>query len=192
MRFSQSYEDLKTCLQPITSSGEWFVINSNQIQFRHQRGGVMNWYPSTGSLNFQGKAAAADELQRQVARLIGDLTSGDQTNVETSEITLGEGKAERIGTGGISQTYSPPDVRAQEAISAKTVLGHKYSDSELVIGLVGAVGAELKKVEEIIRDRLKVFQYNVEEIRISKDVIPRVIASPAELINDEYIESIAL
>ena len=44
-------------------------------------------------------------------------------------------------------------------------------DTEIVIGLVGAVGTQLKRVVEAIKDRLKAFNYDTREIRVSQDVI---------------------
>ncbi|HBE9180351.1 TPA: dCMP deaminase family protein [Serratia fonticola] len=45
------------------------------------------------------------------------------------------------------------------------------SDSELVIGLVGAVGTNLDLLKVSITEMLKAYSYDVEEIRISKDII---------------------
>ncbi len=47
----------------------------------------------------------------------------------------------------------------------------RYTDTELVIGLVGAVGTQQKRVVEAITDRLRVFNYHVREIRVSQHVI---------------------
>lgn len=52
------------------------------------------------------------------------------------------------------------------------VLDNKYSDSELVIGLVGAVGTEQNYIVEIIKERLQTaFRYKVDTVHVSKDVI---------------------
>jgi len=60
----------------------------------------------------------------------------------------------------------------------------EFSESELIIGLVGAIGTELSKVTEILSERLSIAGYEVFEVRISSHVIPRV-ASVAEY-HDEY------
>jgi hypothetical protein len=189
MRFTETYDELKACLKSMEISGEWQVVNSNQIQFRHRNGGVMNWYPSTGSLTFQGRASASDELRSEVARLIGLPTQGVEQNDDTAEIIATSNIDDTIDekAGGPAPEYHSTSIATEERVSTTTVLGHQYSSSELVIGLVGAVGAELKKVEEIIRDRLKVFQYNVEEIRISKDVIPTAITLSPMSDSNEYV-----
>ncbi len=49
-------------------------------------------------------------------------------------------------------------------------------DSEVIIGLVGPVGTELKKVHRHLKDRLKRhFKYQVQEINVSQDIIPAII-----------------
>ncbi|WP_200889625.1 hypothetical protein [Cohnella kolymensis] len=49
---------------------------------------------------------------------------------------------------------------------------NKYSDSEVVIGLVGAVGTEQSRIVEVIKDRLQTaFRYRAELIHVSRDVI---------------------
>ena len=46
-------------------------------------------------------------------------------------------------------------------------------DSELVLGLVGAVGTELDKIVNDLIARLKVFKYEACEVRISEQIIPQ-------------------
>jgi deoxycytidylate deaminase len=52
-----------------------------------------------------------------------------------------------------------------------TVTESPPSGSELVIGLVGAVGTELSKVVDYLEARLKIFGYQVQSISISNEVI---------------------
>ena len=51
----------------------------------------------------------------------------------------------------------------------------RFHNSELVIGLVGAVGSELFKVAQILEERLKRADYETIHIKISKDIIPLLI-----------------
>lgn len=46
-----------------------------------------------------------------------------------------------------------------------------YTDTEIVIGLVGAVGTHQNRVVEALKDRLRAFDYDAREIRVSQDVI---------------------
>jgi len=47
----------------------------------------------------------------------------------------------------------------------------KYADTEIVIGLVGAVGTPQKLVVEILTERLNLYNYVASQIRVSQDVI---------------------
>lgn len=59
-----------------------------------------------------------------------------------------------------------------------------YSDAELIIGLVGAVGTDLDEISKILKNRLKAYSYDTEEIRVSKDIIKESI--DIEDYNDEF------
>jgi len=61
-----------------------------------------------------------------------------------------------------------------------------YRDSELVFGLIGAVGVDLKPVCNILEDRLNRCGYNVNQIRITRDVLPTIIPSTARVSEDEF------
>jgi len=58
--------------------------------------------------------------------------------------------------------------------------------SELVIGLVGAVGTELDTVVRILKERLEYFCYKVHTIHISKDVIPQIMGIDSPSNSGEY------
>lgn len=53
----------------------------------------------------------------------------------------------------------------------KSFIDNSYEDSEIFIGLIGAVGTDLSNVFKIIEDRLKKYNYECIKIRISEDVI---------------------
>lgn len=52
-------------------------------------------------------------------------------------------------------------------------LNWAYQDSEIVIGLVGAVGTQKKRIVEMLTERLKAYKYTAEEISVSKQVITK-------------------
>lgn len=51
----------------------------------------------------------------------------------------------------------------------------EFKQSEMVIGLVGAVGAKLEKVSTYLRNKLEKFGYKVIEISVSEHVIPMFV-----------------
>ena len=54
-------------------------------------------------------------------------------------------------------------------------LSNKELDSELVIGLVCAVGTESRQVVELLQERLGRAGYHVEVVKVSRDVIPQLV-----------------
>jgi len=50
-----------------------------------------------------------------------------------------------------------------------------YSDSEIVVGLIGAVGTEFEAVNEILTNWLTTANYTVKQIRVSTDIIARLL-----------------
>jgi predicted nucleotide-binding protein len=92
LKFTQSFEDLKAILVKLDSAGEWVDLNQNQKQFRHESGAILNWFPSTGTINFQGKSAAAVELEKTVGALLNQEPAEAPPSV--------------LASGAENQTYS--------------------------------------------------------------------------------------
>src|SRR5690606_14819855 len=63
-------------------------------------------------------------------------------------------------------------------------LDDSYSDSELIIGLVGSIGTNLKAVAELLEERLKAFSYTTNHIKVSSDVIAMLGNPPGSGVNE--------
>ena len=70
MKFTGSIEELKAKLEPLGGEYTWVEDNPAQKQLRHQNGGIMNWYASTGTIQFQGKATGRAELEASIVQLV--------------------------------------------------------------------------------------------------------------------------
>ncbi len=150
MKFVGSFEDLKARLHQV--EGKWSEPSALQKQFHHVSGGIMNWYPSKGKMTFQGSEEESKALEETVRGIL------------TPQTAPSSGKAEepgsQVGAEEVSSSRPKPSFRSG------------FSDSELIIGLVGAVGAELSKVVDVVQQRLQNMGYTVDQIRISSQVIP--------------------
>ncbi|PVZ39333.1 anti-phage dCTP deaminase [Pseudomonas sp. CC120222-01a] len=160
MRFEGSYEELQEKLIQLNAAGVWKVLNPNQYQFRSNSGGVLNWYPSTRNMTFQGKPSAADELEILVSKILGA-----EEGPQSLDSTQAAGEAIK-------------KLSAEESAINSSFLDDSYSDSELVIGLVGAIGTDLRVVCQLIEERLKAFSYVTQQIKISSDVISMLGEKP--------------
>jgi len=61
--FKGNFDELKTKVAASGIFGTWIVNNQGEHSFKSERGGFLNFWPSTGTLQFQGKADAKAELE---------------------------------------------------------------------------------------------------------------------------------
>lgn len=179
IRFSGNTDELKQKLCELVSQGDWAEVNANQYQFRHQGGGVLNWFPSTGNINFQGKPAGRDELQAIVINLLQTKTYESQSVQNVAETCPFENVEEFAGEIVVLEvpktTITSVTDSSVVALEAHSNELKTFSDSEIVIGLVGAVGTEMNEVVNVLTDRLKIAGYTTNEIHVSRDVIPKIV-----------------
>lgn len=168
IRFSGTIEELKVQLSQLEKEGSWTEVNPNQHQFRHNSGGVLNWFPSTGSINFQGQPAGRDTLQARVSIILksAESTFSAATGTTASETLEYLASTHPVGQNLLSTTSVNPSLFSEL---------RNFSDSEIIIGLVGAVGTEMDLITTQLRDRLKIAGYEASEIRVSQDVIKKIV-----------------
>lgn len=150
--FTESYQKLQEKLASI--AGEWDESQSGKKVLRHD-GGVMNWFESTGTIQFQGKPGKKERLEHLVASALAPeldlpaLPSAKPSTIESKTI---------------------PDIDSSD-VSIQHLQG-TFADSEIVIGIVSAVGTESSRVINPLKDRLSQFGYVIEEIKISSLLTP--------------------
>lgn len=149
LKFTGTFESLKTKLSSL--NGVWYEDQPSKKVLR-VNGGLLNWFSSTGTLQFQGKSPGLDRLQASVPHLLYPEEYAAPN--EEIPLTLTQASDEK-----------PND---DNAVSPEHLyLQGNFKDTELIIGIVNAVGTEYKRVLDPLRDRLKGFGYAVEEIRVS-------------------------
>jgi hypothetical protein len=85
LKFTGKFEEIKAKLDAI--KGNWHELRENQKQFRAESGGIVNWYPSTGTLNFQGEPSSAATLQEAIqAALSGQAEAPIPTTKERPDL----------------------------------------------------------------------------------------------------------
>lgn len=150
LKFSGTFTDLYSKLT--TLHGEWDESQPNKKVLR-LNGGVMNWFESTGSINFQGKDPGKTTLEIEVPKL---LYPAEAESIVVTKVTTATAEPS-------SSVTTPTKCDSIE----RRYLTTGINEGELVIGIVSAVGTEYKRVTEPLIDRLKGFGYSVQEIRVS-------------------------
>lgn len=150
LKYSGSFADLTIKLASL--GGQWDELQPNKKVFR-LNSGVMNWFESTGSINFQGKDPGKATMETEVPKLLYPAEADTITVTKVS-----------VGTPKISATPAKP---MQNLSIERQYLTTGINEGELVIGIVSAVGTEYKRVTEPLTDRLRGFGYTVEDIRVS-------------------------
>jgi len=72
------------------------------------------------------------------------------------------------------------------------MLERAYSESELVLALIGPVGTPLGIVRDILEERLKVIGYRVVHVHLTTDVIPDIVKPKEWPEKDEFSRLMAL
>ena len=102
MKFRGKIEQLKSILSSIDPHGEW-IDSRRRYQFRATNDGILNWWPSSGTVNFQGPDRAAEELEDILFGAL-KLTGRQNAPAITSQtpreakIIEGDSKVVRIGS----------------------------------------------------------------------------------------------
>lgn len=161
LKFTGSYNDLQTKLNSLI--GDWDDSQPNKKVFKINDG-IMNWFESTGSINFQGKGEGRVQLESTVPSLLypSEIVATPQP-VPVALPSLPE--------------LEEDTVNVQDKNSfARQYLASGVNEGELVIGVISAVGTESKLVINPLMERLKAFGYSIEEIRVSS-ILPNFTSS---------------
>ncbi|TYQ02676.1 UNVERIFIED_ORG: deoxycytidylate deaminase [Zoogloea ramigera] len=154
-KYTGTFEQLKAQLKSIGT--EWDESQTNKKVLRRD-GAVLSWFVSTGSLQFQGKAGAKERLEADTLKILYPDQPETAASISTQETLI-----------AAAVLQEPPP--AEASLETQYLL-HGVNNSELIIGLVSAVGTESKLVTDPLKDRLKGFGYSTEEIRLSQILPP--------------------
>jgi hypothetical protein len=154
-------EEVVEKFSSLSVGGEWRDVGANQIQLRHATGGVVNWYSGSGKIVIQGKHFAITKLRAKVQEILDGNNTASAISVDVDRLI---------------PVVTEIPAFAKEVVKENKVTPYESDfDSELVIGLVGAVGTDLDSVYKIIKERLSIFGYTTNEIKVSQDIISNIV-----------------
>ena len=80
-KFEGTLDELKALLEQAGFSGRWSDDGRGKHSFRSSENGVLNWWPNTGSLNFQGKAESKTKLEAQFEDSVSETRVSEQDEI---------------------------------------------------------------------------------------------------------------
>ena len=70
LKFKGAWQDLNAVLAGAGVKGKWAgEVGQGKLSFRSDDGGVLDWWPSTGSIKVGGSPSGRSELKWALARL---------------------------------------------------------------------------------------------------------------------------
>ncbi len=66
-KFKGSIDDLKARLEAASISGKWSGEGQSKPSFRSDDGGILNWWPNTGTVQLQGKEEAKAAIEAAIS-----------------------------------------------------------------------------------------------------------------------------
>ena len=154
LKFTSSFDVLKERLSSL--NGTWDESQHNKKVFRLGHG-VMNWFETTGSIQFQGKNPEKYKLETEVPNLL--YPSENQQLSAFPSVS--------VDALTDSRPNENNNKESQPLSLELEYLTKGVNESELIIGIVSAVGTEYKRVTDPLTDRLQGFGYTVKDIRVS-------------------------
>ncbi|MDY0274089.1 MAG: anti-phage dCTP deaminase [Desulfomicrobium sp.] len=156
LHFSGTREELKEKLEKL--EGDWDDNQPNKAVLRLENG-VMNWFETTGTINFQGRGPGKEKLEMKVPKL---LYPSEDVRIPQKDILYKD-------SGATSKPYS----ETKNLTIEQQYLTKGINQGELIIGIVSAMGAESKQVIDTLTNRLEGFDYEVHEVRVSS-CLPKI------------------
>jgi deoxycytidylate deaminase len=164
LKFAGNFDELQQKL--ISLGGSWDISQPNKKILR-LNSGVMNWFETTGSINFQGKGVGKEQLESSVPSLL-----------YPSEIKATQAIEQETPTDATETVNEAPKTPVKPSLE-RQYLTAGVNDGELIIGIVSAVGTETSRVLGPLKDRLGGFGYRVEEVRVSS-ILPNLSSHSTE------------
>lgn len=148
LKFTGTFEELEKRLSPLELSWE---ENQAGKKVTRKYEGVLNWFESTGTIQFQGQPEGKAQLEAQVKHTLYPNEYEKPSQESTTE-----------------QPDTTTNISDSSGDSSENYPYSEHTNSEIVIGIVSAVGTQINRVTDPFCNHLKQFGYEVEEIRVSK------------------------
>lgn len=151
LNFTGDFADLKDKLSSL--KGDWDESQPNKKVLRYL-GAVLNWYETTGTLQVQGRPQQSMQVEKSVQHLLypDEFDQPEEAHFDRENL---------------EDINNVEEIVHQNKSTSMELLDDEFEDSEIVIGLVSAVGTEVSRIINPLKDRLSGFGYTVKDVRVS-------------------------
>lgn len=80
IHFGGEYDDLKRIVAGLKFAGEWSEPTKGCVQFRTKDGAIINWFTTTGTINFQGADPTKSRLQAKLTAALAAEEEEEHTD----------------------------------------------------------------------------------------------------------------
>jgi hypothetical protein len=105
-KFRGSLVELQELVATTGSSGDWLKLK-NQTQYRADSGAILNFWESTGTVNFQGPSSAAKEFEAAVFQVNAGDTRARKPQPDTSGAVVGDADLQALTSAIIRNRIGP-------------------------------------------------------------------------------------
>ena len=159
-KFTGTKEELISKLDPL--KGKLDASHPGKLIIRVGKG-VLSWFETTGTIQFQGKHPDSEHLKNEVLHL---LYPSEFSSPKKHEVMQELANHPNDATNQENASDSLEIKNKKESLEVMYLKGAFY-ETELMIGIVSAVGTENKRVLDPLIDQLKGFGYRVVSIKLS-------------------------
>lgn len=101
-KFRGGFDELKTLISGLGCKGEWADENGKRV-FRSEDDAILNWSPSTGTLQIQGPATPRKQLEVAVTKALSSDPSASVVPTPTAPAAVGEESPAPIGSDEVAE-----------------------------------------------------------------------------------------
>ena len=120
-KYRGEFTDLQGLVSELKYSGQWADDNGKKV-FRSDDGAVLNWWPSTGTIQFQGKSEVRNRLENGISSLVA------LSGVESAISTLSLAKPSPNDSSSTTESILPST--SIDSSSVFVVYGHDVTARE--------------------------------------------------------------
>ncbi len=97
-KFAGSFDNLRELVTLTGMDGGWEQM-AGFWRFRCHGGAILNWWPSTGTVNLQGPSSEIEKIATAMRRVVGQSTISIQSGSSAVPIAITDGRANRKNEG---------------------------------------------------------------------------------------------